>query len=290
VSLPGIVKSDIPLLRQRATGGGGEMVNAPINQELRPITSLLSAVGWLAMMPPGLRARAAPLLMLGLETLGIILAAICLCALIAAIISKRGAAVSAPFGLIAGGFVAGVLMGVLLMADQFIYGTLFRDIAILGTAFFLGATSVGVIALARRVRPSHGNVFLAGLLLLLGGVAIVTPIVLQRVANESDASLRILHLFITLPLLSALAGCAGGGLIPAAAFAGGGRSDAEGVEAGHAWRIDRFAFALGPVAGALGLMFGAVLLVPVLGIFESCYFCALAASMGVVVLILGGGR
>jgi hypothetical protein len=207
----------------------------------------------------------------------------------------------ASFGLCSGQFIAGVLMGVLLLGDQCAFGTLFRDVGILGTAFFIGGSSAAIIALARRGLEAagrtdarltaYGSFVMAGLLVLLGIVAALTPGVLGVVAAASEPSLRLLHLFITLPLLSAVVGGSAGGLIPAAvSVMVAGRTRDQEATATPSCRADRAILAVGALSGALGLLFGAVLLLPVVTITGSCYFCALFASVGVIVLILARGE
>jgi hypothetical protein len=279
------------LLRKGLPANDPRLAGAPVDRELRPATSFSSAVGWLTAMPLHVRTRAIFLLNVDMEMLIMILVGLGFAVTIVAIFIRRRAVLGASFGLCSGQFIAGVLMGVLLLGDQCAFGTLFRDVGILGTAFFIGGSSAAIIALARRGQTAYGSFVMAGLLLLLGIVAALTPSVLGIVAAASEPSLRLLHLFITLPLLSAVVGGSAGGLIPAAvSVMVAGRTRDQEATATPSCRADRAILAVGALSGALGLLFGAVLLLPVVTITGSCYFCALFASVGVIVLILARGE
>jgi predicted membrane-bound spermidine synthase len=299
VVLPPKGSSD-DLLRKGLPTEDPQFVGTPINGDLRPVTSLCSAVGWLAAMPPSVRGKAMLFFNVDVETLAIALVVIAFAVSIVAILVRRRRVLGAVFGLCSGQFIAGALLGGLLLSDQCIFGTLFRDMGLLGTAFFIGATAAAVIALARRGQSLYGGFVMPGLLLLLGIVASVMPSVLGGVATASDTPVRLLHLFITLPLLAAVTGCSAGGLVPAAASVLAPRRNSTGqaaspvteqeAKAAASCRAERAALAVSALSGSLGLAFGAILLLPVVTITGSCYFCALVASVGVIVLLLTRGE
>ena len=279
------------LLRKGLPTEDPQFVGTPINGDLRPVTSLCRVVGWLAAMPRRVRGKAMILFNVDVETLAIALVVIAFAVSVVAILVRRRRVLGALFGLCSGQFIAGALLGALLLSDQCIFGTLFRDMGLLGTAFFIGTTAAAVIALARRGQSSYGGFVMPGLLLLLGIVAAVMPSVLGGVASASDTSVRLLHLFVTLPLLAAITGCSAGGLVPAAASVlATGRAVNPEATAAPACRADRLALAVSALSGALGLALGAILLLPVVTITGSCYFCALFASVGVIVLLLARGE
>ena len=291
INLGGETRPDLPLLRKGLPPNDPEFAGVPMDRELRPITGLCSAVGWLTTMPRGVRTKAMVLLKVDMETLVMILVGVAFVVAIVAILVRRRGSLGAMFGLCVGQFIAGAFLAVLLFGDQCLFGTLFRDVGALATAFFLGGTAAAIIALGRRSQWVAGNFIVGGLLLLLGTVAALTPGILELAVNTSSASMRLLHLYITLPLLSAFAGSAAGGLVPAAvAVLGAGRSQEQAACVSPTRRAERVALAVGAMAGAAGLKVGAVLLLPVIGLSGACYFCALFASAGVIVLVFARGE
>ena len=136
--------------------------------------------------------------------------------------------------------------------------------------------------MARRPEDSRLGPFMGGFLLLMGIVGASLPSVLGGIVGATDASVRTLHVFVTLPLLAALVGCGAGGLVPAVAAAFASRQVPE-----LACRTERRVLGMGLIFSALGIFFGAVVLIPVVGLVESFYCAALLISIAVFILVLG---
>ncbi len=291
VHLPVKTEDGQALLREGPAKGDIRLAGTPTNRELKPITALCGLVGWLTAMPQGLRKWAVVLLRLDLETLAMALTALGFLGAVVAIFLRQRQVLGAFFGLCTGGFVAGVLLAVLLLADQCLYGTLYRDAGFVGSGFLIGGTSAAIIGLARRGglsgTPAYGGLIEGGLLLVLGVVALMAPVILAALVAVAEPSARMLHLLITLPLVAALVGCAAGGLVPAASVVSA--AEEAGAVAVVQARFHRAAVAVCVLSCALGLLVGATVLIPVLAIPETCYFCALFASVGIIVLIMARG-
>ena len=87
-------------------------------------------------------------------------------------------------------------------------------------------------------------------------------------------------------LMALLAGCLGGMVYPLAVrLWRGGEAQQEGVEEAHRSAAAGALYGADLLGGCLGALIGATLLVPVLGIPQTCALVALAALAGLIAMV-----
>jgi spermidine synthase len=169
------------------------------------------------------------------------------------------------------GFAGMTLQIVLLLTFQALYGYVYYQVGLLVTAF-MGGLAVGAGAMStRRLLPKGLDVRGRWLLRIQGGLA-------------AYALVLALALWFTLPLpamvfplLAAVAGVLTGAVFPvAAAFSVAGRATSH---------IAGLLYGADLIGGCIGALAASIILVPVLGVVQTCLAVALVAGAGALLSV-----
>jgi len=252
----------------------------PENRDLRPIGYLYNQAVWVGFYAPDVEGLYVQAAQLRLGHLALPAgAAFVLLALVGAV--RAGRRVYVPLAVVVTGAMGMVLELVLLLAFQAFFGYVYHQVGVIIGAFMIGL-SVGAMAASRWLEsaaPGAASRALAAAQLLMGLMALALPWVLRYVPSvgpESVVSGWVCHL--AFPLLTAVVGLAVGIQFPLATNAVEGGSVAGGCLAATLYAADL-------VGASLGATFAGTLLVPVLGVQDTCLCAAIAC--GLMAALLG---
>ncbi|MDD5194167.1 MAG: fused MFS/spermidine synthase [Candidatus Omnitrophica bacterium] len=179
--------------------------------------------------------------------------------------------------LITAGFCQSVLQIILIYAFQVIYGYLFYKIGTLFASFMLGL-GVSAWRFTKAKAPEQKTYSrLLGIQLAAAALFLILPLILSRLASLNLASISWLGANLFFPALSLLSGLLGGAIFAQANHIYLFQAESAGIEktAAFAYGLDL----LGACFGALSVVF----LIPIMGIFSTCF---LLASLNLVVFIV----
>jgi spermidine synthase len=237
-----------------------------LNRDLTPISYYYDLALWLSRFQPNLRGafESASLVNLGWVTVPLALGVVW-------VRWRRGWAVPVAIGTIG---LAGMMLEVaILFAFQVLHGYVYAEVSLILTAFMAGlALGAGASnrllagwspVVEKRARQALIGVQLAGALCSL------FIVILLRLSIPAPT--------VVFPLLTLLAGLLAGVAFPLAVSLVRNRGEA-GQVTGTLYGVDL-------VGGCLGALLGAVLLIPLLGIPNTCVAVALVALAGLLALV-----
>jgi spermidine synthase len=237
-----------------------------LNQDLRPICYYYDMVLWLSRFYTNLRALfyAASLLSLWWLVVPVVILVV--------IVSRfRQAAVPTVIALT--GFAQMAIQMTILLAFQALRGYVYQQVALLTAAFMLGMASGGagmnrlVGRPAARTRVGHRSLFvLLQLVILL--YALTLPSLMPAASGSGFSDL-------VFPFLALVAGFLGGMEFPLAAH----------LTEGSASRVAGLIYGADLAGACLGAILSGVLIIPLLGIPQTCYAAAILALGGIVLLL-----
>ncbi len=238
-----------------------------LNEDLRPVCYYYDLALWLSRFYPNLRGAFESASLVSLWWVAVPLALIVLL-----VRWRRGWAV--PVAIAGIGLAEMTLEVVILFAFQVLHGTVYAEVSLIVTAFMAGLALGGAASnqwLAVSSQRSAGGGWGArrALIAVQAAVAIysgVFPLVL---------SLPIPAPALVFPLLALLAGTLTGMAFPLAVA----------LTRGSAGRVAGMLYGADLVGGCVGALLAAVLLVPVLGIPQTCAAVALVGLAGLLVLV-----
>jgi spermidine synthase len=259
---PGYIEYVLTTDRFAAVQAELERTKARLNRDLAPICYYYDLVLWLSRFYPNLRSAFDRASLASLWWAVVPLALIVLLAR-----WRRGYAV--PFAIAAVGLAEMMLEVVILFAFQVLHGTLYAQVSLIVTTFMAGLALGGAIGNRLLARGTGGWSVKRLLIAVQIAVAVyggVFPLML---------SLSIPAPTLVFPLLALLAGALTGMAFPlAVALMQGGGGRAAGV-----------LYGADLAGGCVGTLLGAVLLVPVLGIPQTCAAIALVGLAGALILV-----
>ncbi len=238
-----------------------------LNQDLQPICYYYDMVLWLTRFYSNLRGLfyAASLLNLWWLTVPLLI--------IAVIVWRfRSSAVPTVIGLT--GFAEMTVTVVVLLAFQALRGYMYHEVALITAAFMVGTASGGATMnklLSRGLEQrnlGHRGVFAS----LQGGILVYTlslPLLLTTVNALPFADLLF-------PLLALLAGFLGGMEFPLAVY----------LTKGSVGRVAGLIYGTDLSGACFGALLASALLIPILGIPQTCYAVAMSALIGLILLLL----
>lgn len=236
----------------------------PLNRDLKPICYYYSLALWLSRFYPNLRGAFEATSLANFWWVAVALAALLLW-----VRWRRGWAV--PVAVAGIGLAQMMLEVVILFGFQVLHGYVFAEVSLIVTAFMAGL-AVGSAAsnglLQRWQQPARGKArhALLGVLVAVIGYSAVFPLLLAFSLPAPQ---------VVFPLLAWLAGCLTGMAFPLAVQ----------LVRGTAGRVAGLLYAADLAGGCLGALLGAVLLVPVLGIPQTCAAIALVGLVSLAGLL-----
>jgi spermidine synthase len=243
-----------------------------LNTDLAPISTYYGLMLWLSRFYPGLgvsyppsgldRPVISPLALAGVAGL---------LALVLALARWRGRGVPLAIGAIG---LAGMTLEVaILLAFQFLHGYLYGEVSVMMTAFMaglaLGAAGGNWLSARSAARPGSGT----KRALLGAGLALAVYSAAFAFVVQSPIPAPVL----TFPVLTLLAGALAGMAYPLALVLIAARGASPGRAAAMLYAADL-------VGGCLGALLGAVFLIPVLGIPQTCWAIAMVTLAGLLAL------
>jgi spermidine synthase len=258
--------------------GMAAMAGVRANRDLAPICYYYDLALWLSRLYPPTEAGRVPPLRKVFERAGaaepsLWYAALGLAPLVGLARWRRRWAV--PFAIACAGLAEMALEVVILFAFQTLHGTVFARVSLVVTGFMgglaLGGTAGNRLLARRRGAPRRA---LLGILGAVAAYGALLPIVL---------SLPLPVPPVAFPLLALVAGGLPGMAFPLALASAGPGTEAAAV--GKTGRVAGLLYGADLVGGCLGALASSVLLVPLLGIPQTCAVVALVGLAGLVALV-----
>lgn len=238
-----------------------------LNQDLQPICYYYDMVLWLARFYSSLRVLFYTASSLSLGWLAVPLS------IIAVIVWRfRSLAVPTVIGLT--GFAEMTVQLVVLLAFQALRGYVYHEVALITAAFMVGTASGGATMnklLSRRFE--QGRIGHRGVFVSLQGVIFVYALSLPLLVTVVDA---LPFPDLVFPLLALLAGFLGGMEFPLAVH----------LTRGSVGRVAGLIYGTDLVGACFGALLTSALLIPILGIPQTCYAVAISALVGLILLLL----
>jgi spermidine synthase len=235
-----------------------------LNRDLAPICYYYDLVLWLSQFYPATSSGQAPILRKAFESASLVnLWWVAVPSAVFVLLARWRRGWAVPFAIAGIGLAEMTLEVVILFAFQVLHGTLYAQVSLIVTAFMAGLASGG--AVSNRLLGGQRRM-LIGVQAAVAVYSGVFPLIL---------SLPIPAPTLVFPLLALVAGGLTGMAFPLAVALMRGEA---GKAAGMLYGADL-------VGGCLGALLGAVLLVPVLGIPQTCAAIALVGLAGLLALI-----
>jgi spermidine synthase len=229
-----------------------------LNRDLSPICYFYDLALWVSRFGSGLRGLFETTSLLRLSWLAF--------PLIIGLIALWGRRRATGMALVGGtGFSAMTLQIVLILAFQALYGYVYQQVGLLVTAFMAGlALGAGMVS---RQQPAVNcrwlTVIQGGLLVYALALALALPKDLP--APE-----------LTFPILAGVAGALAGAVFPLAAVS---------YRAGETSRVAGLLYGADLLGGCVGAVATSTILVPVLGVVQTCLAVALIAGAGMLLAL-----
>ena len=259
--------------------------SARLNRDLEPICYYYDMALWLSQFYSGLSGffHQASLLNLWWVVVPLALAVLVLR-------WKRGGAV--PMVIAFTGFAEMTLEMVVLLAFQALHGYVYHEVSLIVAAFMVGAALGGGVMnrlIAAMRAPDAAGSSASGerwarrplmVLIVAQGVAMLYALALPPVLLKAAA---LPWPNLSFPLIILLAGFLGGMDFPLAAELT--RASALNSSKGSVGRVAGLIYGADLVGACLGAFLSSALLIPVLGIPQTCYAVALLSLAGMVLLV-----
>lgn len=254
----------------------------PVNGDFEPVGYFYDQAMWIGLYYPDLEALYLRLSDLRLSRLGLP-GVVLLGLLLLSGVTRRGRALYVPLSVFSTGALGMALELCLLFAFQAIYGYVYHQVGIITGAFMVGLAVGAWFAggLAERLtggRPRAAALVAAQLVLALLALA-MSPVLRQMAGAPQAGMLADLLATCAFPILTALVGLSVGLQFPLA-VASRVTSEAEQPTASSA----AWLYAADLLGASLGAVLAGAVLVPVLGIAQTCL--ATATLAGAMALLL----
>jgi len=238
-----------------------------LNQDLQPICYYYDMVLWLTRFYSNLRGLYYTASLLNLWWLGVPL-------LMIVLIVRRFPRYAVPTVIGLTGFAEMAVVIVVLLAFQALRGYVYHEVALITAAFMVGTASGGATMnglLSRgleQTKTGHRRVFVS-LQGVIFAYALSLPLLLTVVNTLPLPDLLF-------PLLALVAGFLGGMEFPLAVY----------LTKGSVGRVAGLIYGTDLVGACFGALLTSALLIPILGIPQTCYAVAMSALAGLILLLL----
>lgn len=255
--------------------------NVTLNQDLTPICYFYDLALWVSRFGSRLRRLFETSSLLHLSWLALLLA-------IAVVFLWRRHRLIVPTVVSGTGFSGMTLQIVLLLSFQALHGYVYHQVGLLVTAFMAGlAAGAGTVS---RQRPLVSGRWLSGIQGCLSAYAVVLALILP---------LGLPMPALAFPLFAAVAGALTGAVFPLAAALssaagrpastdarrGTERAAETEVSASEAGRVAGLLYGADLLGGCAGAIAASAILVPVLGVVQTCLGVAMVAGAGTLLSI-----
>lgn len=263
------------------------------NDDLTPVAYYYEQAGWMGYYAPGIEDFYVRLGRLQLRDLALP-GAVVLAALLLIGAHRRGRAGYVPLAILVTGALGMALQLCLLFAFQSYYGYVYRLVGVIIGAFMVGLAGGAMLAAGATRRASQPRLAawaLAGTQVLIALFALALPTILGALAGERHiVALSPLTALLGFPLLTAVVGMGVGVQFPlATATAAWGARNRE-AGAGQA-RTAAGLYAADLIGASVGAATMGAVLIPVLGIPQTCLAAAaLSAGMAVLLVLRAASR
>ena len=245
-----------------------------LNEDLRPVCYYYDLALWLSRFYPSTGSGQVPILREAFESASLVsLWWVAVPLALIVLLARWRRAWAVPFAIAGIGLAEMTLEVVILFAFQVLHGYAYGEISLIVTAFMAGLALGGAasqpLAVSSQQSAACGRRARRALIAVQVAVAVysgVFPLVL---------SLPIPAPALVFPLLALLAGTLTGMAFPLAVA----------LTRGSAGRVAGMLYGADLVGGCVGALLAAVLLVPVLGIPQTCAAVALVGLAGLLVLV-----
>lgn len=268
---------------QESLSGEWPSPPARINRDLQPVGLLYGLSYWNALFSPAMSRAYALLGGLDLSTVSVPILASFLALAAVARLSRKGTKIAIPALIGATGFAGMTADLTVIFAFQVLFGYVYQWMVLLVAVFMVGLAA-GSLMTARKLsggsegRPSLLKLEMAHILYW-----IMVPLVLTFLHARMGQQLVITSTQVALPLLNGVAGFLVGAQFPLANELLQQESETTGRSAGFLYAAD--------LAGAfLGSLVVSVVLIPVLGIVQTCYLVLIIKLGSMLVLLASGYR
>ncbi len=259
-------------------GARGGRAGKYLNRDLHPLGLFYGLSYWNALFSPGLARVLASAGRLNLWTLGLPLAGCGLLFLAVVRLTGKGGGAIVPAVITATGFAGMAADLIIIFAFQTLYGYAYHWIGLLITAFMAGLSLGGLLMTRRLSRIASERSALLKLELALFLYWVLLPALLSVLYARASHPLAFASTHAILLIMNALAGFLVGSQFPLANRTWLKGREAMGGTAGLLYACDL----LGAFVGAVAV---SVVLIPVLGILETCLLAA-ALKLGSLMLVM----
>ncbi len=230
-----------------------------INSDFRPLGLFYSISHWNALFAPSLRGVFNALETLSVKAILFASAFLLLCYFLLRMLKADPAGAGVPLSIMATGFAGMIFSLMILFTFQSIYGYVFSWIGVLVAAFMAGTAAGATLMTSNLKRISHNVRLFLKIDLLIIGFAVACPIIFHTAHANLDGAgffmaFRMLFLVIAFT----------GGLLIGAQFPLANKIYLE--TSPNLSRTAGLLYAADLLGGWLGGIFGAVVLLPVLGL------------------------
>jgi spermidine synthase len=253
----------------------------PLNSDFRPLGVLFNLSYWSALFSPYLITLFKWFQTLSLKVTIAATAAIALLFLIAFIRKPSLSRYSLPYAIFTSGFADMLLDLAIIFTFQTLYGYLYYQIGLLVTIFMAGIALGSLFITWRlgRIRKDSSLFLKTELLIIL--FSLLLPFVFSIPSHHLEKHIVYVFLYVTFLVMSFLCGMLVGVQFPLATkiYLGTYTSDRKlGQIAGLLYGADL-------LGGFFGGLLGGVLLLPVLGLKESCFMMAIIKGSSFVLFL-----
>jgi len=254
----------------------GKGVQVRVNEDLRPLGLLYGLFYWNELFSPGFTGYFELLERMNLPLLGAVLIALTLALLAARRLTRRVGMVSVPIAIVTTGFSGMAFDLLVIFAFQAFYGYVYQQIGLLITAFMAGLSLGGWVMTRRVERIEKGKSLLLRLEGTIAAYWLLFPIVLTILyaqAGRPGVSAAVGPILLA---LNALAGFLVGMEFPLASkmYLRVSLSETAGI-----------LYASDLVGAFLGALLVSAMLLPALGVLETCLLVAVL-KLGSLILVV----
>lgn len=249
-----------------------------VNRDLHPVGLFYGLSYWNALFSPALARVFALVGRLKLWTLGLPVVGCALLFLVAHKLTRRGRAAMVPVAIAATGFTGMTADLIVVFAFQTLYGYVYHWIGLLISAFMAGLSLGGLLMTRRLAAIKRGKSALVKLELALVLHWVLLPVALSALYSPITHPMAFGSIQWLLLFLNALAGFLVGSQFPLANQVW--LEGREGVRGGAG-----VLYASDLLGAFLGSLVVSVILIPVLGILETCLLAAVL-KLGSLLLVI----
>ena len=258
--------------------GGKE---APINSDFKPLGVFFGLSYWNALFSPGLSGIFKAFKKLGLTEVAIM---VCMMTLLMAILGARRPRFVrgiVPYAIFATGLAAMVLNLSVVFMFQTFFGYLYIQIGLLVALFMAGAALGSFMALRQLNRISEGARSFFAVEVGIALFSLLVPFVFELLSRSPERPGMTAVLYATFLILALLSGATIGIQFPL-----GSRTYLISDPVGGVGHVAGLLYAADLLGGFVGGLLGGILLLPILGLRESCFMIGfLKMSSGALFLL-----